>query len=197
MAETREERILIVDDEEINRAILANIFESDYQIVEAENGQEGLERIQDLGDGLSAVLLDVVMPEVDGIEVLRRMHRKGFTQQVPFFLITAAQDNATIQEAYSLGVMDVIGKPVVPYVVQRRVDSVVAGSLKEKGWVRKWNGSGKNCWSRPNSWPPWGWAWWRPWPPPLNSEAMNPGSTSAGFTISPVTCCGPHPWGRA
>ena len=54
MAETREERILIVDDEEINRAILANIFESDYQIVEAENGQEGLERIQDLGDGLSA-----------------------------------------------------------------------------------------------------------------------------------------------
>ena len=125
MAETREERILIVDDEEINRAILANIFESDYQIVEAENGQEGLERIQDLGDGLSAVLLDVVMPEVDGIEVLRRMHRKGFTQQVPFFLITAAQDDATIQEAYSLGVMDVIGKPVVPYVVQRRVDSVV------------------------------------------------------------------------
>lgn len=125
MAESREERMLIVDDEEINRAILANIFESDYQIVEAENGQEGLERIQDLGDSLSAVLLDVVMPEVDGIEVLRRMHRKGFTQQVPFFLITAAQDNATIQEAYSLGVMDVIGKPVVPYVVQRRVDSVV------------------------------------------------------------------------
>lgn len=125
MAETREERMLIVDDEEINRAILANIFESDYQTVEAENGQEGLERIQDLGDGLSAVLLDVVMPEVDGIEVLRRMHRKGLTQQVPFFLITAAQDDATIQEAYSLGVMDVIGKPVVPYVVQRRVDSVV------------------------------------------------------------------------
>lgn len=125
MADSKDEQMLIVDDEEINRAILANLFEADYHIVEAENGREGLDRIQDLGDSLSAVLLDVVMPEMDGIAVLRRMHRQGVTDKVPFFLITAAQDNATIQEAYSLGVMDVIGKPVIPYVVQRRVDSVV------------------------------------------------------------------------
>lgn len=125
MPETLQEQILIVDDEEINRAILANLFEDRYQIVEAENGREGLDRIRELEGSLSAVLLDVVMPQMDGISVLRRMNRRGMTEKVPFFLITASRDDATIQEAYSLGVMDVISKPIVPYVVQRRVDSVV------------------------------------------------------------------------
>lgn len=125
LTENKRETILIVDDEELNRAILANLFDDVYDIIEAENGLEGLECIRQLEDRLCAVLLDVVMPEMDGLTVLKHLNRQGLPQKVPCFLITAAQDDATIREAYQLGVMDVISKPVIPYVVQRRVNSVV------------------------------------------------------------------------
>ena len=125
LTENKRETILIVDDEELNRAILANLFDDVYDIIEAENGLEGLECIRQLEDRLCAVLLDVVMPEMDRLTVLKHLNRQGLPQKVPCFLITAAQDDATIREAYQLGVMDVISKPVIPYVVQRRVNSVV------------------------------------------------------------------------
>ncbi|WP_297211152.1 HD domain-containing phosphohydrolase [uncultured Flavonifractor sp.] len=125
MYDSGENTLLIVDDEEINRAILANLFESEYKIIQAEDGQAGLEAIQTYGEELSAILLDVVMPRLSGMELLRQLSRQGLTTRVPIFLITADVGGATMQEAYGLGVMDVIFKPVVPYVVQRRVNSVV------------------------------------------------------------------------
>lgn len=119
------ESILIVDDSEINRAILANIFSAEYDIIEAEDGQEGLAIIHAQPPGLSAILLDVVMPHVNGIEVLHTLHQNGLTRKIPVFLITADVNSTTMREAYELGVMDVIFKPVVPYIVRRRVNSVV------------------------------------------------------------------------
>lgn len=74
---------------------------------------------------LSAVLLDVVMPRVSGIELLRQMSRQGLTEKIPVFLVTSDAGSTTMRDAYELGVMDVILKPVVPYVVRRRVNSVV------------------------------------------------------------------------
>lgn len=117
--------ILIVDDDEMNRAILEQIFASRYQVAEADNGRSGLEKIQRDGDRLCAVLLDVVMPEMDGLQVLRRLAESGIPAQIPVFLITAEASDATMREAYELGVMDVISKPVIPYMVDRRVNSVV------------------------------------------------------------------------
>lgn len=117
--------ILIVDDEAINRAILSNIFGRDYTILEAEDGQAGLDLIREQQDTLSAILLDVIMPRVNGIQVLRRLSREGLTKTIPVFLITADEGSSTMREAYELGVMDVIFKPVVPYMVRRRVNSVV------------------------------------------------------------------------
>ena len=125
MKTSREATLLIVDDDAMNRAILENIFQPEYQIVEAEDGLDGLAAIENCGKMLSAVLLDVVMPRMDGIEVLRRLHQHGWLQKTPVFLITADVDSATMREAYELGVMDVIFKPVVPYIVRRRVNSVV------------------------------------------------------------------------
>lgn len=119
------EKILIVDDDEMNRAILANIFESEYCVREAQDGVEGLEMIRDPEAEWSAVLLDVVMPKLDGISVLREMRKEGLPDSIPVFLITADSTDATMREAYSLGVMDVISKPIVPYMVKRRVNSVV------------------------------------------------------------------------
>lgn len=117
--------LLIVDDDEMNRVILENIFAGQYRIEHAEDGRKGLDAILAEPQRLCAVLLDVMMPELDGLEVLRRMKDRGLTEQVPVFLITAETGDSVMKEAYSLGVMDVIGKPVVPYVVQRRVGSVV------------------------------------------------------------------------
>ena len=85
MRDLKEETLLIVDDEEINRAILANIFESEYNIMEAEDGQQALEVIETDPAALSAVLLDVVMPRVSGIELLRQMSRQGLTEKSRFF----------------------------------------------------------------------------------------------------------------
>ena len=125
MSDAKEETLLIVDDEEINRAILANIFSSEYAIIEAEDGQESLDLIESNPNGLSAILLDVVMPRLNGIEVLRRLYQTGLIERIPVFLITADIGSSTMRDAYNLGVMDVIQKPVVPYIVRRRVNSVV------------------------------------------------------------------------
>ena len=117
--------ILIVDDDELNRAILTNIFSRFYTIEEAENGEEGLEKILGESGRLAAVLLDVMMPGMDGIQVLRELKAYRLLEQIPVFLITAETSDSTMKEAYELGVMDVIGKPVIPYMVERRVNSVV------------------------------------------------------------------------
>lgn len=121
----KQETILILDDEAINRAILANIFSDEYGILEAEDGLEGLAILQRHPDTIRAVLLDVMMPRLNGIEVLRQLHQQGLTEKIPVFLITADINSSTMREAYELGVMDVIFKPVVPYVVRRRVDSIM------------------------------------------------------------------------
>ena len=117
--------LLIVDDEEINRAILANIFSPEYQIMEAGDGLSALEKICRYQSCLSAVLLDVIMPGLNGLELLQQLHSQGLTEKIPVFLITADLANTTMRAAYELGVMDVIFKPVTPYVVRRRVDSIV------------------------------------------------------------------------
>lgn len=125
LAESVSDTILIVDDDEINRAILENIFSIHYQVETAENGREGLEKIHALQDRLCAVLLDVVMPEMDGLQVLQHLNEEGVPERIPIFLITSETSDDTMREAYHLGVMDVIGKPVLPYLVDRRVNSVV------------------------------------------------------------------------
>ena len=119
------ETILVVDDNEINRALLNAIFSDSYRIEEAENGKEAMDLLLDHGEEISAVLLDVIMPVMDGIEVLEKLNRLGWTRKIPVFLITAESANSTLKKAYSLGVMDVISKPVVPYIVERRINSVI------------------------------------------------------------------------
>lgn len=124
--------LLIVDDNEINREILENAFAPHYSSEQAENGKAALEKIVACPDKYCAVLLDVVMPEMNGIELLRRLKSADLTDKIPIFLITAEVSDAVTKEAYGLGVMDVISKPVVPYIVQRRVDSVVELFLARK-----------------------------------------------------------------
>ncbi|MEE0751345.1 HD-GYP domain-containing protein [Frisingicoccus sp.] len=125
MTDQKKFTMLIVDDEIINREILKDLFEEYYEIETAADGREAVNKILEAPERYSAVLLDVIMPEMDGLEVLRRLRAKDLLSQVPVFLITAENTTERIREAYELGAMDVIGKPVVPYIVHRRVESVI------------------------------------------------------------------------
>lgn len=133
----KNDTILIVDDDAINRAILENVFSSGYHVEQAENGREGLTKILDDKERFCAILLDVVMPEMDGIEVLKVLNQKGIQMKIPVFLITAETDDRTFKEAYSMGVMDVISKPIIPYVVRKRIDSVIELFLARKNLSNK------------------------------------------------------------
>lgn len=117
--------LLIIDDDYFNREILSNIFSPYHTIIEAENGKIGLEKIEEYGERISAIFLDVIMPEIDGIEVLEILQEKGVPKYIPIFLITAYADSDVLKTAYTLGVMDVISKPVLPFVTLRRVESVI------------------------------------------------------------------------
>lgn len=119
------DKILIVEDDEINRMVLSNIFADSYDIIEAENGERGVELLLENIPSICAVLLDVVMPVMDGMRFLEEIHSLGWNGGIPVFLITSASDTDVLSRAYELGVMDVIAKPVVPYMVRRRVDSVI------------------------------------------------------------------------
>ncbi len=117
--------ILIIDDDYFNREILSNIFSSNHGIIEAENGKTGLEKAIEYSESISAIFLDVIMPEMDGIDVLKNFEKLGITKKIPVFLITAHSDMELLKTAYSLGVMDVISKPVIPFVILKRVESVI------------------------------------------------------------------------
>lgn len=117
--------LLIVDDVEMNRVLLAETFRRDFQILEAENGREALAQIDAHKDELAAVLLDLIMPEVDGMEVLKQMHEQDLISSIPVFLITAENSWSVLQHAYELGVMDIIEKPFVTYFIKRRIDNLI------------------------------------------------------------------------
>ena len=123
MGEAR--NILIIDDDEINRLILSDIFQPSFSITEAVNGEDGLEKLRKTNCRFSAILLDYMMPVMDGLECLSIMRKSGMIDQIPVFLITAETDGDVTRKAYDLGVMDVISKPVVPYIVRRRIESVI------------------------------------------------------------------------
>ncbi len=117
--------ILIVDDDAINRAILRKIFCHSYSVVEAADGRQALAELFNTRHHFQAILLDVIMPEMSGIELLQKIADVGIVKRIPVFLITAETDDQVVRKAYELGVMDVMRKPFVSYVIMRRVDSVV------------------------------------------------------------------------
>lgn len=119
-----EKTILIVDDIEINRDILAEVFKDNYNIIEACNGAEAIEIINS-NVHISAVLLDLIMPEMDGLDVLREMNRTNKIKNIPVFLITAAESREMLLEGYNLGAIDVIMKPFLTHFLTCRVNNVV------------------------------------------------------------------------
>lgn len=116
--------ILIVDDIDINRTILSEIFKYEYRIVEAEGGAQAIEMIEH-NPNIAAVLLDLVMPEVSGLDVLKAMNRNGRIKRIPVFLITAENSQDLLSEGYELGAVDVISKPFLAHFLKCRVNNII------------------------------------------------------------------------
>lgn len=121
------QQILIVDDEEINREILNEMFRDareEYVLLEAANGQDAILQIES-HNNIALILLDVVMPVMDGFSVLDYMHKNNLLQTIPVILITSEDELDTDDQAYSYGVADVIHKPFYPHIVKRRSKNII------------------------------------------------------------------------
>ena len=116
--------ILIVDDQEINRAILKELFKDDYDVLEADNGARALEIINS-NNSINAIMLDLVMPVMDGMSVLVELNRSGKIYHVPVFLITAADNMQMLTSAYDLGAVDIISKPFRMCFIKSRINNIV------------------------------------------------------------------------
>lgn len=120
----KRDTILVVDDMEVNRAILCEIFNDDYRILEADNGRKALEIIEDEKDRLAVILLDIVMPEMDGFQVLENIYQTVM-QEVPVVLITGDTTAIPEERGFDLGVADVVRKPFEAHIIRRRITNVV------------------------------------------------------------------------
>ena len=118
------QQILIVDDEEVNRAILRGVFEDEYEILEAENGKEATVKIA-RSNNLVLILMDVVMPVLNGFGVLKFMQEEGMIDKIPVILITGETIEDSDDQAYSFGVADVMHKPFYPHIVKRRGKNII------------------------------------------------------------------------
>ncbi|MCI8372675.1 MAG: response regulator [Lachnospiraceae bacterium] len=123
------QHILIVDDEEVNRKILVEMFRDDweqYELIEAANGQEAIAQIENEDNReLVLVMLDLVMPVMDGFQVLEYMKERGLSEKIPVIMITSEDVLDSEFQAYSLGVADVMHKPFYPHIVKRRSKNII------------------------------------------------------------------------
>lgn len=119
------EKILIVDDSEMNRMILEDILEDDYEIIQAENGAVAVEILKKMYNEISLVMLDMVMPEMDGFGVLLVMNQYRWIEDLPVIMISVENSSENIERAYDMGVTEYIKRPFDAVSVRRRVINTI------------------------------------------------------------------------
>jgi putative two-component system response regulator len=115
------QKILIVDDSEINRALLADILEGQYDVTEAENGAQAVEILSRDENDFWFMLLDIMMPEMDGFDVLNYINKRFWNDRVVVMMISSDDSPQNINRAYSMGAFDYIGRPFDPMIVRKRI----------------------------------------------------------------------------
>ncbi len=128
----RRERILVVDDSEMNRSILADMLSEKFDVTEAEDGEAALEILSQQAHVFSLVLLDIVMPRKDGFEVLTEMNRMGLIEELPVIMVSAETASAQTERAYELGATDFIKRPFDASIVYRRVLNTIFLYAKQR-----------------------------------------------------------------
>ena len=117
--------ILIVDDEEINRGLLKEYLSPSYSILEASSGNQAIEQIKCAGNTISLILLDLIMPDGDGFDVLNFMNEFNYIETIPVIVITVESSLASENIAFEKGACDFISKPFRPVIVQKRVRNMI------------------------------------------------------------------------
>ena len=130
--QSKKPSILIVDDSEMNRAILNEMLKDEYRILEADNGRTALDMVDRYGDELSLVLLDIIMPGVNGFEVLGELSRRSVADSLPVVMISSEDSDDVVLRAYELGASDYINRPFNARVVRRRVSNTIRLYAKQR-----------------------------------------------------------------
>ncbi|MCB6201045.1 diguanylate cyclase [Extibacter muris] len=125
-------KILIVDDTEMNRSLLSDMLGDEYEIAEAVNGLEAVQYLQKNDNDIAIILLDIVMPVMDGFEVLAMMNKGKWIEHIPVIMISAETSSAYIDQAYDLGATDYISRPFDVKTVRRRVSNTIMLYAKQK-----------------------------------------------------------------
>ena len=125
-------QLLVVDDSEMNREILKEILGKEYRILEACDGNEALEMLEQYGTEISLVLLDIIMPQMDGFEVLAYMNRDKWIEDIPVIMISSEGSESYIRRAYELGASDYISRPFDAKVVYQRVINMIKLYAKQR-----------------------------------------------------------------
>lgn len=131
-SEQKKYLILVVDDSEINRIMLMEMLKNSYDIIEASNGEEAIALIKAYGYKIDLILLDIVMPVMDGFQMLRIMNQNDWINHIPVIMISAESDDSSIKNAYDLGVTDYIQRPYRSYSIHKRIDNTLKLYSKQK-----------------------------------------------------------------
>lgn len=124
--------ILVVDDSSMNREILSDMLNQDFHILEAANGQEAIDAILKYGKKISLILLDIIMPVMDGYSVLDYMSRKGWSDDIPVIMISSDNSIEAIRKCYEMGVSDYISRPFDAKIVYQRVFNTMKLYAKQR-----------------------------------------------------------------
>lgn len=119
-------QILIVDDVAVNRDMLQEMLEEEYEVLQAENGRQAVDLLLNFRERISAVLLDLIMPEMDGFEVLKVMQNENLIGTIPVMVISGDNSGEAEERCFEYGVSDFISKPFNEKVVTRRVRNIVS-----------------------------------------------------------------------
>lgn len=119
------QKMLIVDDQRVNRSILKKMFEEQYEAVEAEDGEQAINLLMQFGDEFCIVLLDLLMPKINGFGVMEFMKEHDLIEKVPVVLITVDEQANHDKKSYEYGVADIVRKPFDRDIILRRVKNVI------------------------------------------------------------------------
>ncbi|WP_080800737.1 bifunctional diguanylate cyclase/phosphohydrolase [Arabiibacter massiliensis] len=125
-------RILIVDDTEMNRSLLADILSDTFDIVEAANGVQAMDALRRADGDIALMLLDIIMPDMDGFEVLAAMNKSGLIGSMPVIIISSETSPAYIDHAYDLGATEYISRPFDGRIIRHRVENTIKLYSKQK-----------------------------------------------------------------
>lgn len=112
------QKILVVDDAEMNRELLREILETDYEVEMAGNGEQALQKLRECQDETAALLLDLHMPDVNGFDVITSMRENGWMDDIPVLIISGENAVEVENRCFELGVADFIHKPFVDSIVK-------------------------------------------------------------------------------